>query len=32
VTRQVSLIARFDGELSESSKSYAGTGGIRYTW
>jgi uncharacterized protein with beta-barrel porin domain len=32
VTRQVSLIARFDGELSESSKSYAGTGGVRYTW
>ena len=28
----VSLAARFEGEFSATTQSYAGTGTLRYTW
>src|SRR5262249_21031610 len=28
----VSVVGKFDGELAAHSHTYAGTGGIRYTW
>jgi uncharacterized protein with beta-barrel porin domain len=28
----VSLFARFDGELAQSSQAYSGTGGVKVTW
>jgi Autotransporter beta-domain len=32
LTNGVSLMAKFDGELSDRTVTYAGTGRIRYTW
>jgi outer membrane autotransporter protein len=32
VNRSVGLFAYFDGEFSERSESYAGTGGVRISW
>jgi len=32
MTNGVTLGARFDGEFAQGSRSYAGTGSLRYGW
>lgn len=32
LTRQVSLLTKFDGEFSDVSQTFSGTGALRYTW